>query len=160
MGYRKGTRYMFKRQFRHKGVIALSQYLQPLKVRGGRCCGSGNSARCALAMGMRARMALCGLTERSTPYPSTLQVGDYVDVVANSSQQKGMPHKYYHGKTGIVYNVTRGAVGVELNKQVRGLRRLAAGVLNVAGSATSALGRPPPPPTRASPPRPRRSGTA
>ena len=30
-----------------------------------------------------------------------------------------MPHKYYHGKTGIVYNVTRGAVGVELNKQAR-----------------------------------------
>lgn len=30
-----------------------------------------------------------------------------------------MPHKFYHGKTGIVYNVTKRAVGVELNKQVR-----------------------------------------
>ena len=49
----------------------------------------------------------------------SLKVGDYVDVVANSSQQKGMPHKFYHGKTGIVYNVTRRAVGVEMNKQVR-----------------------------------------
>ncbi|KAF8079217.1 translation protein SH3-like domain-containing protein [Lyophyllum atratum] len=33
-------------------------------------------------------------------------VGDIVDIKANSSQQKGMPHKYYHGRTGIVYNVT------------------------------------------------------
>ena len=35
------------------------------------------------------------------------------------SVHKGMPHKYYHGKTGIVYNVTKRAVGVELNKPVR-----------------------------------------
>jgi large subunit ribosomal protein L21e len=30
-----------------------------------------------------------------------------------------MPHKYYHGKTGVVYNVTRRAVGVIINKRVR-----------------------------------------
>lgn len=30
-----------------------------------------------------------------------------------------MPHKFYHGKTGIVYNVTPSAVGVEMNKQAR-----------------------------------------
>ena len=29
-----------------------------------------------------------------------------------------MPHKYYHGKTGVVWNVTKRAVGVEVNKQV------------------------------------------
>jgi len=29
-----------------------------------------------------------------------------------------MPHKFYHGKTGIVWNVTPRAVGVEVNKQV------------------------------------------
>jgi large subunit ribosomal protein L21e len=32
--------------------------------------------------------------------------------------QKGMPYKVYHGKTGIVYNVTKSAVGVILQKQV------------------------------------------
>ena len=47
------------------------------------------------------------------------QTGDYVDIVANSSIQKGMPYKFYHGRTGIVYNVSRRAVGVEVNKQVR-----------------------------------------
>ena len=33
--------------------------------------------------------------------------------------QKGMPHKFYHGKTGKIFNVTRRAVGVIVNKQVR-----------------------------------------
>lgn len=31
-----------------------------------------------------------------------------------------MPHKFYHGKTGCVWNVTKRAVGVELLKQVGG----------------------------------------
>lgn len=31
-----------------------------------------------------------------------------------------MPHKFYHGKTGVVWNVTKRAVGVELLKQVNG----------------------------------------
>lgn len=48
-----------------------------------------------------------------------MQRGDIVEIVANSSIQKGMPHKFYHGRTGIVYNVTRRAVGVEVNKQLR-----------------------------------------
>ena len=28
--------------------------------------------------------------------------------------QKGMPYKVYHGKTGVIYNVTKSAVGVIL----------------------------------------------
>ncbi|VCX10471.1 unnamed protein product [Gulo gulo] len=34
--------------------------------------------------------------------------------------QKGMPHKCYHGKKGKVYNVTQHAVGIVVNKQVKG----------------------------------------
>lgn len=30
-----------------------------------------------------------------------------------------MPHKFYHGKTGRVFNITKHAVGVVMNKQVR-----------------------------------------
>lgn len=55
----------------------------------------------------------------STPLTSFFRqykVGDCVDVVCNSGQQKGMPHKFYHGRTGIVWNVTRRAIGVEVNK--------------------------------------------
>ena len=44
------------------------------------------------------------------------KMGDYVDVIADGSIHKGMPHKYYHGKTGRVFNVTASSVGVIVNK--------------------------------------------
>jgi large subunit ribosomal protein L21e len=47
------------------------------------------------------------------------KVGDIVDIKANGSVHKGMPHKFYHGKTGVVWNVTRRGIGVEVNKVVR-----------------------------------------
>ena len=31
---------------------------------------------------------------------------------------QGMPHKVYHGRTGVVWNVTKRALGVEVNKLV------------------------------------------
>ena len=40
-------------------------------------------------------------------------------IKGNGAIQKGMPHKFYHGKTGRVFNVTPHAVGVIVNKQVR-----------------------------------------
>jgi large subunit ribosomal protein L21e len=54
-----------------------------------------------------------------TQYSRSLRLGDYVDIAVNGSVHKGMPYKLYHGRTGIVYNVSRRAVGVEFNKQVR-----------------------------------------
>ena len=53
-------------------------------------------------------------------YLKTYKVGDYVDVIANAKVQKGMPHKFYHGRTGIVFNVTKSSVGVIVNKIVNG----------------------------------------
>jgi large subunit ribosomal protein L21e len=49
----------------------------------------------------------------------TYKVGQYVDVVADPSVRAGMPHKYYHGRTGIIWNVTPRGVGVIVNKPVR-----------------------------------------
>jgi large subunit ribosomal protein L21e len=40
------------------------------------------------------------------------KVGDFVDCKIDSSILKGMPHKYFHGKTGIVYNVNPRSYGV------------------------------------------------
>lgn len=57
-----------------------------------------------------------GYNPNLTTFLRQYKVGDCVDVVANSGQQKGMPHKFYHGRTGIVWNVTRRAIGVEINK--------------------------------------------
>jgi len=53
-----------------------------------------------------------------TTYLTTYKIGDYVDIKANGAVHKGMPHKFYHGKTGVVWNVTPRAVGVEVNKRV------------------------------------------
>eukprot|EP00353_Schmidingerella_taraikaensis_P010169 CAMPEP_0185577736 /NCGR_PEP_ID=MMETSP0434-20130131/10874_1 /TAXON_ID=626734 ORGANISM="Favella taraikaensis, Strain Fe Narragansett Bay" /NCGR_SAMPLE_ID=MMETSP0434 /ASSEMBLY_ACC=CAM_ASM_000379 /LENGTH=165 /DNA_ID=CAMNT_0028195381 /DNA_START=22 /DNA_END=519 /DNA_ORIENTATION=+ len=60
-----------------------------------------------------------GIINLST-YLKPVRVGDLVDIVANSAVQKGMPHKFYHGRTGTVFNVSRRAVGVEVNKLLRG----------------------------------------
>jgi len=53
-------------------------------------------------------------------YLLPVKVGDYVDIFADPSIHKGMPHKHYHGRTGIVFNVTKSAVGVRVNKFVNG----------------------------------------
>jgi large subunit ribosomal protein L21e len=51
-----------------------------------------------------------------TTFMRCFKVGDMVDVVANAAQQKGMPHKFYHGRTGRIWNINKRAVGVEINK--------------------------------------------
>ena len=55
----------------------------------------------------------------------TYKVGDYVDIKVNSAVHGGMPHKFYHGRTGVVWNITKRAVGVEVNKEVRMLKQTA-----------------------------------
>ncbi|KAK3336998.1 ribosomal protein L21e-domain-containing protein [Cercophora scortea] len=76
-GLRAGTRYAFSRNFREKGMINISTYLQQYKV------------------------------------------GDIVDIKVNGAVQKGMAHKVYHGKTGVIYNVTKSAVGIIIYKKVK-----------------------------------------
>ncbi|WFD34580.1 hypothetical protein MCUN1_001421 [Malassezia cuniculi] len=51
-------------------------------------------------------------------YLRSFHAGDIVDIVADSAEQKGMPHKYYHGRTGVVYGVFPRAVGVIVYKTV------------------------------------------
>jgi len=51
-----------------------------------------------------------------TTFLRTYKVGDTVDIVCNAAQQKGMPYKFYHGRTGTVFNITRRGIGVEVNK--------------------------------------------
>merc|ERR1711904_433795 len=56
---------------------------------------------------------------RMTNYLRTFKVGDYVDVLVDSAIHKGMPHFFYHGRTGKVFNLNKRSVGVVVNKQVR-----------------------------------------
>merc|ERR1712243_54440 len=58
--------------------------------------------------------------EHLSTFLKVYKKGDIVDIKGNGAFQKGMPHKYYHGKTGRVFNVTQHAVGIIVNKQVRG----------------------------------------
>merc|ERR1712216_689086 len=51
-------------------------------------------------------------------YLTTYKRGDLVDIKADPSIQVGMPYNFYHGKTGVVFNVTKTAVGVEVTKVV------------------------------------------
>ena len=58
-------------------------------------------------------------TEHLSTYMRVYKVGDIVDVKGHGAFHKGMPHKFYHGKTGRVFNVTKRAVGVIVNKEIR-----------------------------------------
>lgn len=59
-----------------------------------------------------------GGVEHLSTYLKTYKIGDIVDVKGCGAFQKGMPHKAYHGKTGRVFNVSKMAVGVIVNKRV------------------------------------------
>merc|ERR1739848_246175 len=81
-----------------------------VKSEGYRCC-----TRDMFSRPFRQR----GMPNLST-YLVNFKVGDYVDIKANSAIQQGMPHETYHGRTGVIWNVTKRAVGVLVNKQVGG----------------------------------------
>lgn len=53
-------------------------------------------------------------------YLATYKIGDYVTISINPSIHKGMPFKYYHGRTGRVFTVNPKSVGVVLHKKVNG----------------------------------------
>eukprot|EP00037_Helgoeca_nana_P001445 m.26914 g.26914 ORF g.26914 m.26914 type:complete len:163 (-) comp11858_c0_seq1:31-519(-) len=57
------------------------------------------------------------------------KVGDIVDIKTTGAQQKGMAHKAYHGKTGRIFNVSRRAVGIVVNKRIK--NRILAKRINV-----------------------------
>ena len=106
-GYRRGTRDMFSRAYKRKGVEHLSTYLKNYK-----------------------QGEIVDIKVMSRWYCIKRVIFDAINtnwylISAYVSQgcgafQKGMPHKSYHGKTGRVFNVTKHAVGVVVNKRVRG----------------------------------------
>jgi len=56
--------------------------------------------------------------EHSSTYIRTFKLGEYVDISANSSIQRGLPYKFYHGKTGIIFSITKFSAGVKVEKKV------------------------------------------
>jgi ribosomal protein L21E len=117
-GYRSGTRYMFKRQFvsgRGGGTCARAHaaHARGARVRRTRAAHARGAALCpawprplratppagaAADPGHRLPASLRALQGEKgrlpmTPYLRPVKMGDYVDIVANSSIHKGMPHK-------------------------------------------------------------------
>lgn len=56
----------------------------------------------------------------ASKYLEKYNVGDHVDIVVNAAMMKGMPHKYYHGRTGRIFDVKPRSVDIALYKRVRG----------------------------------------
>merc|ERR1711929_65809 len=71
-------------------------------------------------MGMSARDYKKKGVQHLSTYLKTYKIGDIVDIKGCGAFQKGMPHKSYHGKTGRVFDVSKQAVGVVVNKRVKG----------------------------------------
>ena len=60
---------------------------------------------------------------RMTNYMTQFRKGDIVDIVVDSAIHRGMPHQFYHGRTGKVFNLNNRSVGVKMLKVV-GQRKL------------------------------------
>jgi large subunit ribosomal protein L21e len=60
--------------------------------------------------------------KHGAPAPSielrTYRIGDIVDIRVNGAVHKGMPHRIYHGTTGVVWNVSPRAVGLLIYRRV------------------------------------------
>lgn len=56
---------------------------------------------------------------RISNYLKEYKKGDFVDIIVDGAIHKGMPHKFYHGRTGKVFNVNPRSVGVVIEKQVK-----------------------------------------
>lgn len=57
--------------------------------------------------------------EHLSTYLQVYKIGDFVDIHINPAVMKGMPHKFYQGRTGRIFNISRTSVGVEVSKTVR-----------------------------------------
>ena len=56
--------------------------------------------------------------EHTSTYIRTFKIGEHVDIIANSSIQRGLPYKFYHGKTGKIFSITKSSAGIKVEKRV------------------------------------------
>lgn len=59
---------------------------------------------------------------RMKNYLQKHKVGEYVDIIVDGAIHRGMPHHFYHGRTGRIFNVAPRSLGVSILKQVRNRR--------------------------------------
>ena len=110
-GYRRGTRDMFSRGFKKSGVEHLSTYLKMYKI--------GDIVD---VKGRHFSLYFFFVAKIKPIQPIFFLKPFFLNSLLSGcgAFQKGMPHKAYHGKTGRVFNVSKRAVGVVVNKRVGG----------------------------------------
>lgn len=59
---------------------------------------------------------------RMKNYLQKHKIGEYVDIIVDGAIHRGMPHHFYHGRTGRIFNVAPRSIGVTILKQVRNRR--------------------------------------
>ena len=123
-GYRRGTRDMFARDYKKKGVQHLSTYLKTYKI-GDIVDIKGKDLIQNVRMGSRTLLnvpifLIYTVLSFYLLCIYNLHISNVIFPPGCGAFQKGMPHKSYHGKTGRVFNVSKQAVGVVVNKRVKG----------------------------------------
>jgi large subunit ribosomal protein L21e len=48
----------------------------------------------------------------------TFRIGDIVDIKVNGAVHHGLPHRIYHGTTGVIWNISPRAVGVLVYRRI------------------------------------------
>ena len=111
-GLRSRTRDKFSRGFRAKGYIPLSTYLRTYKI--------GDYVDIKVNAAVQKVWARCCSLISTVLHFISNQEHLFLSraTVPRVEVLQGMPHKVYHGRTGVVWNVTKRAIGVEVNKQV------------------------------------------
>jgi large subunit ribosomal protein L21e len=78
------------------------------------CYGYRRRTRSKFAKGFKQHGAI-----KISKYLTNFKIGDHVDIKVDGAIHKGMPFKFYHGRTGTIFNVNPRSVGVIIRKQVR-----------------------------------------
>ena len=112
-GLRARTRDTFSRPFKRHGYIALGVYLRTYKM------GDLVDIKVNAAVQKVGQQRFPQNTFFAATTAGSVDALYYHDIdLFSYVMHQGMPFKVYHGRTGKVWNVTKRAVGVEVNKQV------------------------------------------
>ena len=52
-------------------------------------------------------------------YLRTFSLGEFVDIKVDGAIHRGMPYKFYHGRTGQIFDINKRSLGLIVKKKVR-----------------------------------------
>ena len=113
-GYRAATRTLFKKPYKTNGRCKTTTYLRNFKV-----LFSWLPILCWNIFTDTDSFSAETMLILKLTHPFTKVIDElFVKFGCDLSNLKGMPFKHYQGRTGVVFNVTKRAIGVVVNKEV------------------------------------------